>query len=336
MYCINAVLLIQNVLPNIATHMIFTGIDREISGELKSQVGVYKSSTNEFPKPEDNSGIFMAVDSSQKVGYHHAIYCSKRMQYQLMMSKIMGTIQPLSKQALFESYKKFSTYESCFQYLRLLKEQNGVRNEIYLSKVIDSRRCTPASISILVYQRRVTVTGDYNSFAPTYEKTYTPIPIEVKADIAVKVEDLVLPRHSIIFSNKMITRALVWYQGEMQVIQQCGKDQPAWYLITNLTEKPSKNLAWALRQYNEIAGKNEMLLGKSELPIKSNLKKLSRTNSDLEDPHYKIVKLVRRSRSTQRVNGVLVKKSQCHNYQKKSLRSSLRNRLFPLKGDSVD
>ncbi|SZE99940.1 unnamed protein product [Blumeria hordei] len=261
--------------------MIFTGIDREISGELKSQVGVYKSNTNEFPKPEDNSGIFMAVDSSQKVGYHHAIYCSKRMQYQLMMSKIMGTIQPLSKQAIFESYKKFSTYESCFQYLRLLKEQNG-------------------------------------------------------ADIAVKVEDLVLPRHSIIFSNKMITRALVWYQGEMQVIQQCGKDQPAWYLITNLTEKPSKNLAWALRQYNEIAGKNEMLLGKSELPIKSNLKKLSRTNSDLEDPHYKIVKLVRRSRSTQRVNGVLVKKSQCHNYQKKSLRSSLRNRLFPLKGDSVD
>ncbi|CAD6500290.1 BgTH12-07470 [Blumeria graminis f. sp. triticale] len=259
--------------------MIFTGIDRRFPGK-SSQISVYKSSMEGFPKPEDNSGIFMAIDSSKSVGYHHAIYCSGNMPYQLMMSKIMGTARPMSKQEIFQSHKRVGNYESCFKYLQL-------RNT------------------------------------------------EINADIAVKVEDLILPRHSIIFTSGIIVRALVWYQGEMQVIQQCDKNKPAWFLLTNLSES-NDHLAWALGRYNEIVGKNVMLLKKSELPMKLNPKKLSNNNSNSEDPHYKIKQLVKGSRSTKRVSGVLVEKSECFKYHSKSLGSRLKNRLSPSKNVDYD
>ena len=337
MYCINAVLLIQHVLPNFATHMIFTGIDRRFPGK-SSQISVYKSSMEGFPKPEDNSGIFMAIDSSKSVGYHHAIYCSGNMPYQLMMSKIMGTARPMSKQEIFQSHKRVGNYESCFKYLQLRNtenKQNGVKDEIKMSNVIGSRSCTPAAIATLAYERKVSLTGVNNCFAPKFEESSTPIPIKVNADIAVKVEDLVLPRHSIIFTSGIIVRALVWYQGEMQVIQQCDKNKPAWFLLTNLSES-NDHLAWALRRYNEIVGKNVMLLKKSELPMKLNPKKLSNNNSNSEDPHYKIKQLVKGSRSTKRVSGVLVEKSECFKYHSKSLGSRLKNRLSPSKDVDYD
>ncbi|SZE99950.1 unnamed protein product [Blumeria hordei] len=122
MKCIYAMLLLQNSISKIQDRIVFTGSNIIINVE-RIYTEVYKPFDGGFPKPEDGSGIFMAIDESRTPGTHHAIYCSKDMLFTDMMSKIVAGSQPLSDEEIIHLDKDNQAVQECYNYLQYLQRE---------------------------------------------------------------------------------------------------------------------------------------------------------------------------------------------------------------------
>ncbi|VCU40545.1 Bgt-50960 [Blumeria graminis f. sp. tritici] len=311
MNCIYAMLLLQNSISEISDRVVFTGSNIIINVE-KIYTEVYRPFNGGFPKPEDGTGVFMAIDESRTPGAHHAIYCTRDMLFQDMMSRIMVGSQPLSDEDIIYLDKDHQAVEECHEYLQNLPQEIGTVNPLRLSTAVNSGKCTARSIATLAFEHRVSVVGYYGSFAPIFRSP----PIKIDADYAVKVEDLVLPNQSFIFKRSNATRAIVWYQGKVHVLEKCRGNKSEWYFISdfNFTEFPL-NLSIILRYFNESVGESKSLVEQSELSTRWNQRKnFCAVGPPREYPYRTKVKLIKKSPRPQTVPGVLIDKYNCASY----------------------
>ncbi|CAD6500298.1 BgTH12-07478 [Blumeria graminis f. sp. triticale] len=245
MNCIYAMLLLQNSISEISDRVVFTGSNIIINVE-KIYTEVYRPFNGGFPKPEDGTGVFMAIDESRTPGAHHAIYCTRDMLFQDMMSRIMVGSQPLSDEDIIYLDKDHQAVEECHEYLQNLPQEIGTVN-----------------------------------------------PLRSNA-----------------------TRAIVWYQGKVHVLEKCRGNKSEWYFISdfNFTEFPL-NLSIILRYFNESVGESKSLVEQSELSTRWNQRKnFCAVGPPREYPYRTKVKLIKKSPRPQTVPGVLIDKYNCASY----------------------
>ncbi|CAD6500628.1 BgTH12-06337 [Blumeria graminis f. sp. triticale] len=118
MVYIFALLLIPRPLSNIPGRIVFSNRHPIGNVEIAIHNDVYKLSNSEFPKPEDNSGIFMAMDDSRTPGTHHAVYSAMNMPYADMMARIMGGASPLTDEQVINLEKDAIAVQECHRYLQ--------------------------------------------------------------------------------------------------------------------------------------------------------------------------------------------------------------------------
>ncbi|CAD6504869.1 BgTH12-00370 [Blumeria graminis f. sp. triticale] len=117
MVYIYALLLIPRTLSNTPGRIVFSNT-HVISNVVSTYHNdVYKLSNPEFPKPEDDSGIFMTMDDSRSPGTHHAVYSAPYMPYADMMARIMGGASPLTDEQVINLDKDAIAVQECHQYL---------------------------------------------------------------------------------------------------------------------------------------------------------------------------------------------------------------------------
>ncbi|SZE99947.1 unnamed protein product [Blumeria hordei] len=310
--CIYAMLLIQNSLMQ-ADRLVFTSMDILSSAERNTYYEVYAASHGGFPKPEDDSGIFMAIDVSRTLGTHHAIYCSHTMPFTEMMSKITAGASPMTDQEILNLDRNPLADQTCHHHLQSLAQSIDAKETSTLSELVKSKKCTARSIATLAFEEKISIVGEYRHFVPAS----TSSSITINADYPVKVEDLILPHQSLILATPHTTIAVVWYQGRVHILQQCGDYKPAWFFNTIKFENNNlRSLSAILESFHQTNGRIGRLVKKSELGKKLNRKQMKRIdNSGTTDLHYLKIAFVDRSRRTQLVPGDLVDKAQCDAYK---------------------
>ncbi|CAD6504879.1 BgTH12-00380 [Blumeria graminis f. sp. triticale] len=118
MVYIYALLLIPSSISKIPGRVVFSNTLPINNFQSTIRNDVYKLSNSEFPKPEDNSGIFMAIDDSRTPGTHHAVYSAPNMPYADMIARIMGGASPLTDEQVINLDKDAIAVQECHQYLQ--------------------------------------------------------------------------------------------------------------------------------------------------------------------------------------------------------------------------
>ncbi|CAD6500295.1 BgTH12-07475 [Blumeria graminis f. sp. triticale] len=239
-------LLIRNPLLK-SDRIVFTSIDNRWSTDSKTYDEVYTASTGGFPKPEDDSGIFMAIDDSHTLGTHYAIYCSKTMPFTEMMSKIIVGGSPMTGQEILNLDRNSLADQTCYHHLQSLAPSIGA------------------------------------------EKTSTPD----------------------------TTIAVVWYQGRVHILEQCGEHKAAWFFNTiNFENNNLRSLFTILKSFHQRNGRKGRLVKKSELGKRLNEKQMKKIDSSrTRNLQYQRIAFVDRPRHTQKVLGNLVDKTLCDSYK---------------------
>ncbi|VCU40542.1 Bgt-50961 [Blumeria graminis f. sp. tritici] len=307
-------LLIRNPLLK-SDRIVFTSIDNRWSTDSKTYDEVYTASTGGFPKPEDDSGIFMAIDDSHTLGTHYAIYCSKTMPFTEMMSKIIVGGSPMTGQEILNLDRNSLADQTCYHHLQSLAPSIGAEKTSSLSEVVESKRCTARSIATLAFEKKISIIGKYGYFVPA--STSTCSSIIINADYPVKVEDLILPHQSFILSTPDTTIAVVWYQGRVHILEQCGEHKAAWFFNTiNFENNNLRSLFTILKSFHQRNGRKGRLVKKSELGKRLNEKQMKKIDSSrTRNLQYQRIAFVDRPRHTQKVLGNLVDKTLCDSYK---------------------
>ncbi|CAD6500314.1 BgTH12-07492 [Blumeria graminis f. sp. triticale] len=128
MIFIYALLLITNSLSNNPARIVFSSTVRIDYEHRTNYNDVYEISNPEFPKPEDDSGIFMIIDDSSAQGTHIAVYISDDKSYAEMMAEIMGGSSPLTEEKIISLDKDARAVQECYQYLQSSPRQAGATN----------------------------------------------------------------------------------------------------------------------------------------------------------------------------------------------------------------
>ncbi|VCU40566.1 Bgt-50958 [Blumeria graminis f. sp. tritici] len=313
MIFIYALLLITNSLSNNPARIVFSSTVRIDYEHRTNYNDVYEISNPEFPKPEDDSGIFMIIDDSSAQGTHIAVYISDDKSYAEMMAEIMGGSSPLTEEKIISLDKDARAVQECYQYLQSSPRQAGATNPLSLSKVVNSGKCTARSIATLAFEDKVTVEGKYSYFAPVS----TPSSIKINVDYAVEVEDLVLPQQSIIHTTSHFTRAVVWYQGRPHILARCGRFKDAWFILTKIKGKVElRTLDSSIELINSVSGKYGKYVKKSGLDIELDIRP-GKVNPAADYQTYGNTRIFRTSKPPRKITGVLVSPGDCGLYRSK-------------------
>ncbi|EPQ66331.1 BgtE-5576 [Blumeria graminis f. sp. tritici] len=315
MVYIFALLLIPRPLSNIPGRIVFSNRHPIGNVEIAIHNDVYKLSNSEFPKPEDNSGIFMAMDDSRTPGTHHAVYSAMNMPYADMMARIMGGASPLTDEQVINLDKDAIAVQECHRYLQNKAQEVDTVMPLSFLNVMKSKKCTARSIATLAFEEKVKVEGKYSYFVP-YS---SPSSLAINVDYHVPVEDLVLPDQSTIYKGSRTPRAFVWYQGRPHLLIGCGGNKRAWFIATTLKGRDVlKPLDVAIMLVNDSYGKVESLVKKSMLGVELDLKRSRKINPEVDPSTFGRFSIVRLSNPGEKLPGVLTHWNECSLYKSSS------------------
>ncbi|EPQ62812.1 BgtE-5575 [Blumeria graminis f. sp. tritici] len=315
MVYIYALLLIPSSISKIPGRVVFSNTLPINNFQSTIRNDVYKLSNSEFPKPEDNSGIFMAIDDSRTPGTHHAVYSAPNMPYADMIARIMGGASPLTDEQVINLDKDAIAVQECHQYLQSKAQEVDTVMPLSFLNVVKSNKCTARSIATLASEDKVKVEGKHNYFAP-YLSTSS---IRIDADYIIKLEDLVLPEQSTIYKGSRTPRAFVWYQGRPHLVFGCIEDKRAWFITSTIMgRRERRSLDGAILLVNNRYGKKESLVKKSRLGIELDLKRYSKINPTVDPYTNGRVSIVRLSNPPEKMPGVLVDWYDCLSYKSSS------------------
>ncbi|VDB92890.1 Bgt-51102 [Blumeria graminis f. sp. tritici] len=308
MVYIYALLLIPRTLSNTPGRIVFSNT-HVISNVVSTYHNdVYKLSNPEFPKPEDDSGIFMTMDDSRSPGTHHAVYSAPYMPYADMMARIMGGASPLTDEQVINLDKDAIAVQECHQYLLNKAQEVDIVMPLSFLNVVKSNKCTARSIATLAFEEKVKVEGKYSYFAP-YS---SPSSLAINVDHYVPVEDLVLPEQSTIYKGSRTPRAFVWYLGRPHLLIGCGGNKRAWFIGTTLKGRDRlRPLDGALMLVTQRYGKGESLVKKRMLGVELDLKRSRKINPEVDPSTDGSDYIVRLSNPGEKMPGVLIDWYEC-------------------------
>ncbi|CAD6504871.1 BgTH12-00372 [Blumeria graminis f. sp. triticale] len=315
MVYIYALLLIPPSLSNIPGRIAFSSTHSISNFRSATHNDVYKLSDPEFPKPEDDSGIFMTMDDSRSPGTHHAVYSAPYMPYADMMARIMGGASPLTDEQVINLDKDAIAVQECHQYLQNKAQEVYTVMPLSFLNVVKSKKCTARSIATLAFEEKVKVEGKYSYFA----SNSSPSSLAINVDYHVPVEELVLPGQSTIYKGSRTPRAFVWYLGRPHLLIGCSGNKRAWFIATTLKgREEDRVLDGAILLVNNRYGKRESLVKKSMLGVELDLKKSRKINPDADPSTDGRVSIVRLSNPGEKIPGVLIDWHECSLYKSSS------------------
>ncbi|EPQ63615.1 BgtAc-30970 [Blumeria graminis f. sp. tritici] len=193
--------------------------------------GVYQPpAAGIFPTPVIPPNIIQSHGSVRWYGTHTARYCSTEISPDMILEAVISDLEPMPNNLQNSFHSNFGPENSCLKHIRSQHQNPHYKLPIYMSKLLQEKKCTEDSIASLAFLNHISVVGKFKGFVPPALGDK----ISVTADQLVPMEKLVLK--GLVYrpiERPNTNQVLAWYYGHLHLFEMDYRTR-LWYPLTNL------------------------------------------------------------------------------------------------------